>query len=285
MRRVEGAQPRVLHVAGDDLHRPVQEHEIQVGYHRPGVCQGVGTRSPSGRSRVPGRAARRDEPRRTGRRHHGRVRTARAVLLADLAVKALTVGLLALALAMPERAGFAGKAMPARAVAYPIALLVVPVAWALVRRAREVAFPVLADLLFSLPWAIDMVGNALDLFAGVSWFDELTHPLNWALLAGALGLVLPRALPVWVRVLLGSGCGALAALVWELFEYLAYIRGTAAEATVYVDTLGDMTLGTAGATLASAVVAVAAGRRVSADGPDGGAGVRDGRAASGADPR
>ena len=189
------------------------------------------------------------------------MRTARAVLLADLAVKALTVALLVLGLLAPDRPGFAGRAVPARAVLYPLALLVVPVAWLLVRRARAVVFPVLADLLFSLPWAIDMVGNALDLFARISWFDELTHPLNWALLAGALGLVLPRALPTWVRVLLGTGCGALAALVWELFEYLAYVRGTAAVARVYVDTLGDMTLGTAGATVASLVVAVLVGRR------------------------
>ena len=72
------------------------------------------------------------------------MRADRAPLVADLAVKALTVGLLALALVAPDRDGFAGKAMPARAVG--------------------------------------------------------------ALLAGALGLVLPRARPGWVRVLLGAGC-------------------------------------------------------------------------------
>lgn len=192
------------------------------------------------------------------------MRADRTLLVADLAVKALTVGLLVLALLEPDRAGFAGRAMPARAVVYPLGLLVVPVAWLALRRTREVAFPVLADLLSSLPWAVDMVGNATDAFARVSWFDDMTHPLNWFLLAAALGLVLPRAVPGWVRVVLGAGCGALAALGWELFEYLAYVRGTAAEATVYVDTLGDMALGTSGAVLASLVAAAVRRRRWSA---------------------
>ena len=189
------------------------------------------------------------------------MRTDRALLVADLAVKVGTLGLLVLALAMPDWERFSDKAMAARAVVYPLGLLVVPVAWLLVRRTRETTFPVLADLLLSLPWGIDLLGNALDAFDALPWFDDVAHLVNWALLAAALAVVLPRALPAWVRVMLGAGCGCLAALVWEVGEYLTFVRGGAEESTAYADTLGDMVLGTTGAVLATALV-VAMGDRL-----------------------
>jgi len=189
----------------------------------------------------------------------GRVRTERVLLAADLAVKVVTVGLLALALAVPDWERFSDKAMAGRAVVYPLGLLVVPVAWLLVRRARD--FPVLADLLFSLPWCVDLLGNALDAFDSLAWFDDAAHLVNWGLLTAALAVVLPRALPTWVRVLLGAGCGCLAALVWEVGEFLTFVRGGPEEGTAYADTLGDMVLGTTGAVLASALVAALLDRR------------------------
>ncbi|MEJ5943960.1 hypothetical protein WDZ17_01445 [Pseudokineococcus basanitobsidens] len=189
--------------------------------------------------------------------------TDRRVLVADLAVKVVVLGLLALALAFPGWERFSDKAMTGRAVVYPLGLLLVPVAWALVRRRarRAVRFPALADLLVSLPWAVDLVGNALDLFDAVVWFDDAAHLVNWGLLAAGLALVLPRSLPTWVRVLLGAGCGCLAALVWEVGEYATFVRGGPEEATAYADTLGDMVLGTTGALLASLLVAALVARR------------------------
>ncbi|WP_298802448.1 hypothetical protein [uncultured Pseudokineococcus sp.] len=178
----------------------------------------------------------------------------RRLLVADLAVKAVVLGLLALALAVPEWERFSDKAMDARAVVYPVGLLLVPAAWLLVGRPRGAAYPLLADLLVSLPWAVDLLGNALDLFDAVVWFDDAAHLVNWALLAAALALVLPRGLPPGVRVLLVAGCGCLAALVWEVGEYATFVRGGPEEATAYADTLGDMVLGTLGALLAGAVV-------------------------------
>ena len=167
-----------------------------------------------------------------------------AVLVTDLAVKVATLALIAVALAFPDWDRFADKAMAGRAVAYPLGLLVVPVGWLLARRRHPgTRFPALADLLFSLPWLVDLAGNAVDAFDAVRWFDDAAHLLNWALLTAALALVLPGALPGWVRVLLGVGSGALAALGWELAEYVTFIRGGTELATAYTDTLGDMTLG------------------------------------------
>jgi hypothetical protein len=54
--------------------------------------------------------------------------------------------------------------------------------------------------------------------------------------------------------------GAASALLWELMEYYTFIRHGTELDTAYVDTLGDMTLGTLGAMLAGLLV-LAARRR------------------------
>ena len=60
--------------------------------------------------------------------------TSRVLLAADVVVKLATTALLVFAALHPEWQQFAGKAMAARAVAYPLGLLVLPVAWWIFRR-------------------------------------------------------------------------------------------------------------------------------------------------------
>jgi hypothetical protein len=48
--------------------------------------------------------------------------------------------------------------------------------------------------------------------------------------------------------------------VWELAEYVAFIRDSPELATAYEDTLGDLALGTAGSVVAAAAVASWAAR-------------------------
>ncbi|MEZ4506610.1 MAG: hypothetical protein R2848_12385 [Thermomicrobiales bacterium] len=52
----------------------------------------------------------------------------------DAAVKAALVGLLLFAVARPDLEQFQGKAMNARAVFYPISMVVAPIGWWLARR-------------------------------------------------------------------------------------------------------------------------------------------------------
>jgi hypothetical protein len=52
----------------------------------------------------------------------------RIALWVDVAVKALLIGLLLLAVLRPDLPQFEGKAMTGRALTYPIAALVVPLA-------------------------------------------------------------------------------------------------------------------------------------------------------------
>lgn len=179
-------------------------------------------------------------------------------------LKVLLAVLLGLALAFPDWERFADKAMGARAVAYPLAALLVPAIWLARRRlGRSGPFPWDVDALLTAPFVIDVAGNALDLYDSVTWFDDACHFGNWALLGGAAGAALLRgpALPRWTTALLVAGVGAMAAIVWEIAEYGAFILDTPESVGIYRDTLGDEALGLLGATLAGVLTAFLPGRR------------------------
>ena len=114
----------------------------------------------------------------------------RRLVAVDVAIKVATVLLLAWAVLSPDLPQFTGKAFTGRAVAYPIALAVLPIGWWLLGRPRGFAFPVVADILLGLPFLIDVAGNALDLYDAVEWWDDANHLVNWGLHTAAVGLLL-----------------------------------------------------------------------------------------------
>lgn len=185
----------------------------------------------------------------------------RALTVAAWTVKLATVALLLFAATHTGWDRFAGKAMAGRAVAYPVALAVLPAVWAVTGRRAGRPYPGLADLLVSLPFAVDVAGNALDLYDTVAWFDDACHFGNWALLLGALAVSLPRSLPALAQLGLVTGLGSATALGWELAEYVTFIRHGTELDTAYTDTLGDMALGTLGALAAGLVVLAVRARR------------------------
>jgi hypothetical protein len=174
----------------------------------------------------------------------------------DLAVKVSLVVLLAFgAFSGLER--FAGKAFGWRLVGYSIAAVIVPVVWA--ARGRRPPYPYAVDTLFVLPFLIDTAGNALNLYDTIDWWDDANHFVNWALLSGALAMALRRTHVGRVELFcLVVGFGAVTAILWELGEYVAFIRNSPELATAYTDTLGDLALGLSGSTLAAATAVVTA---------------------------
>jgi hypothetical protein len=174
----------------------------------------------------------------------------------NVAVKAALVGLLFFSVFSGlER--FEGKAMAGRALIYPIAALIVPVTWWLLRRRRdELEYPHLLDALLVLPFLIDVAGNALDLYDTVEWWDDANHFVNWGILTAAFGQLLLR-LPVGPVVAAGLavGFGAVTAVLWEFAEYWTFIRNSSELDTAYTDTLGDLALGLSGSTIAALVTA------------------------------
>ena len=151
---------------------------------------------------------------------------------------------------------FQGKAVIGRALVYPAAAAVVPAVW--VARGRRDRYPYDVDILVVLPFLIDTAGNAADLYDTISWWDDLNHFVNWAILVCGFGRLLVR-LPVGrlnaFALALGFGC--VTAVLWELAEYLTFIRNNEHELrTAYTDTLGDLALGgIAGSTVAATLTA------------------------------
>jgi hypothetical protein len=176
----------------------------------------------------------------------------------DVAVKLSLVLLLAFgAFSGLER--FAGKAFGWRLVGYSIAALVVPAIWA--ARGRRLPYPFAVDTLIVLPFLIDTIGNALDLYDTIDWWDDANHFVNWALLSGAIAVALLRTHVRRTELFsLVVGFGAVTAILWELGEYFAFIRNSPELATAYTDTLGDLSLGLSGSTLAAAIAVVALGK-------------------------
>ncbi len=170
----------------------------------------------------------------------------------DVAIKLVMVALLAFG-AFSGLQQFEGKAFGGRLVFYPLAVLILPVAWRAFASGRP--FPYLADVLITLPFLIDVAGNAADLYDTVVWWDDANHFVNWALLSGGAGLLIPRrGLEAWALAGLVIGFGAASAIGWELMEYLTFIRNSPEFATAYADTLGDLALGTLGAVVAAVLV-------------------------------
>ena len=172
----------------------------------------------------------------------------------DMAFKAALVGLLAFG-AFSGLDQFEGKAFGWRLVFYPLAAVIVPLGWWLAGRPKP--YPYALDILLVSPFLVDVVGNALDLYDSISWWDDLNHFVNWGILVLAFGFLLLR-LPLG-RLNVASlmiGFGAVTALLWEFAEYFTFIRGGPEEKTAYTDTLGDLALGLAGSTLAALLTAM-----------------------------
>ena len=172
-----------------------------------------------------------------------RVPRASVSLAADLAIKVATVGLLAWAVLNPDLPQFQDKAFTGRSIAYPIALLALPVGWLVFGRGR-IPFPVAADILFGLPFLIDVVGNALNLYDTIDWWDDANHLVNWLLHTSAFGLLLRYGQWSWAtRAALAFGYAVTSAVLWEFAEFVTFVPNSPEAATAYVDTLFDLANG------------------------------------------
>ena len=177
------------------------------------------------------------------------------VFWVNLALKVVLVALLVVG-AFSGLQQFEGKGYSWRLATYPIAALVVPVAWAIL--GRRPSYPYATDLLLTLPFLVDTAGNALDLYDTIVWWDDANHFVNWTLLSGAVGALAWRnRIGRWQTMAFVVGFGAVAAILWEVGEYFAFIRASSELDTAYADTLGDMALGLTGSALAGLAASLA----------------------------
>lgn len=172
----------------------------------------------------------------------------------DVLAKAGLVVLLWVAITNPELGHLRGKAAGLRAVGYPMMAFVLPAVWWAFWRDR-VSFPWLADLLVTLTCFTDTLGNRMDLYDTIRWFDDGIHLMNTGLFAAALLLLtLPVTAGLGATIERALAVGVTAALAWEIGEYYAFLSTSSERIDAYADTLGDLGLGTLGAVLAAVVV-------------------------------
>jgi hypothetical protein len=177
-----------------------------------------------------------------------------AVRRLDITLKAALAFMLAVVVISPEWAHLDGKAAHLRALTYPVLAFTVPIIWFTCWRERA-SFPWLADLLVTVTCFSDILGNRLDLYDRISWFDDWMHFMNVGLLAAAVVLLTMHRTTGLLAVLERSlALGSTAAIGWEIAEYFAFISGSSERRFAYADTLGDLGLGVLGAVVAAVVV-------------------------------
>jgi hypothetical protein len=175
----------------------------------------------------------------------------------DVSAKAFLVLLLVFALAYPDLGHMKGKAAGLRAVGYPMLAFAVPAIWWLNWRDRA-SFPWLADLMVTISCFSDTLGNRMNLYDTIVWFDDFMHFMNTGLLTGAVILLtMHRTSTLSATMERALAFGMTAAVAWELAEYFAFISRSAERHSAYTDTLGDLTLGGMGAVVAALLLQTA----------------------------
>lgn len=186
-------------------------------------------------------------------RERDRVEGAARVL--DIAAKSILILLLIGVVTDPELGNMQDKAAYWRAITYPLLAFTVPLLWALYWRGRR-AFPWLADLCVTIPCFSDILGNQMNLYDRISWFDDWMHFMNTGLLAAAVVLLtLHRTASRAAVVERALAFGVTAALAWEIAEYYAFLhRWEVLPNRLYADTLGDLFQGTVGSIVAGLII-------------------------------
>ena len=172
----------------------------------------------------------------------------------DVAAKVVLLLLLALVAVNPEWGNLEGKAPVARAVTYPMFAFILPVVWAMFLRSRR-PFPWVADLLVTIVCFSDILGNRLDLYDQITWFDDWMHFMDTGLVAGAVViLTLDHTATRAAVVERAIASGLTASLAWELFESVSFVTRSVELSWAYADTLGDLTLGWLGSVVAALLI-------------------------------
>lgn len=172
----------------------------------------------------------------------------------DIAAKVGLVLLLVVAMVAPELGHMEGKAAGLRAVTYPLLAFAVPALWYFFWRERA-SFPWVADLLITITCFTDTLGNRMNLYDSISWFDDWMHFMNTGFLTAAVILLtLHRSASLAATLERGLAFGVTAAVGWELAEYFAFISKSSEKRGAYTDTLGDLALGTLGTIVAAIAV-------------------------------
>lgn len=161
------------------------------------------------------------------------------------------------ALLFNELTQYRAKAFGIRIVAYPILATASFIVYQLVLRNKKLPYPILIDLCLTIVVVADFAGNTLNLYDSIAWWDDAMHfliTIPWAVAGGAL--LTQRYADISLRFLLTLGYGAVTHVLWEIFEYLSFVRSNSNEySSAYKDTVGDLVMSLGGTFIGALVVA------------------------------
>lgn len=149
--------------------------------------------------------------------------------------------------------------MPARLIIYPLIVFSILIIHSAVRwqRHKKIAYPHLADLFISLAFTIDVLGNTLNLFDRIEWWDDLMHLVLWFFWVLGIGTLL-RLYTNYSRIVvagLTAGFGAITNILWELAEYSTFVPNNPLEGPkAYRDTMGDEALSLIASLLGAVII-------------------------------
>ena len=184
----------------------------------------------------------------------------RRLLTIDLLLKVALVLFLLHAVVFPDLPQYQGKGIGWRLLLYPVSSILVPLVWFALRRRGGVGgdYPYLIDICVGLPFLIDTAGNAVNFYDTIDWWDDVMHFVTWVPWVMAFGLAVRRRpnLRRFDVAAITIGFGAATHIIWELLEYVAFIKDNPNEsATAYGDTMGDLTMSLLGSITGGLLVA------------------------------
>ncbi len=181
------------------------------------------------------------------------------VKYSNIAVKLLLIGLFVHYLLFPDLPQYQNKGMEARLILYPLLVFSVFIVYSIIKMfsGKKVAYPHLADLFISLAFTIDMLGNTLNLFDRIQWWDDLMHLVLWTFWVLAVGILLRMYTKLSRLTVAGLtvGFGAVSSILWELGEYSTFVTTNPLESSgAYRDTMGDEALSLLGSFVGAAII-------------------------------
>jgi len=175
----------------------------------------------------------------------------------NILMKLALLGLVLHAIFLNELTQYRQKAFGIRIVSYPIVASLSFIIYYLFLKRKKVAYPIIADLCLTLVVLADFAGNTLNLYDSISWWDDVMHfliSIPWVIVAG---LILRKYIKN-KHVIFGLvvGYGSVTHVLWEVFEYLSFVRSNSVESiTAYKDTIGDLVMSLGGSIVGAVIVA------------------------------
>jgi len=175
----------------------------------------------------------------------------RALEVAIIAAKSVTIACAIDAWVNADSPRLRGKAMRTRAVGYTAGLFVVPAIWRILpNRGR---YPRGLDLAVTTPLLIDAMGNALGLYQDAH-LDDVVHFLNAGIVSGVAGALFAGQVErPWHAAVAGAGAAIAGETAWEITEYVAMKAGAGGMDLTYDDTMVDLAASALGAVVGGVV--------------------------------